>query len=729
MLPRPRPLLICLLAACLAAPVVGVSPARAADDGWESSGGGRKYLGYPLGLLDGSCIHAQGENFARITGVTKGGPLDKAGLQRGDEIIGFAMDGDMVRLPVNSGRHETMRALGEAIDAAGARPDRTLKLMVRAGRREGWMRAVLAPVPRFGKNYPFGCRKSAGMFQASCNWMIAHLGAGSPGAQSAWMGLALMCSPDPRHQAHVHKIAQSFEGHLKRNPDVGHNAHMGWTMVFLAEYSWRYAKSDPTGFMRRKAILEAMSKVLVARQGRANNKGHECAPGYDGVFFHGGGDRCYGGTGQNLATTAAFMGWCAANKLNGAQVDQGAWNLTYTFLTRKCMGGNDQSGYGIGYSAGGPDGEGSARTAQLGHALLNMGLPELLPAAKFPPLKVSPKDMLRYGAGMGTWCFGNSPSTPESHAVGSFPMIAATALIWRTGGTRQYREHMDRWKWYLALSMQPAGHARFVPGNIGVGGDSYLGLDTVANCVVAMMLAAPTRKLVMFGALDPQGAGPHNPYRLGGAEPEPSGEYKIGDGQVADPIGITDIDKRIASLQGCYKAVLRGEFSETLQRLEEIRTKKIADADAAAADKLIAYIYAQGVDPQIKAIEELLAIGDPLSAYRRFNLFKPDFPYVGERKARVAALAAKFQNPATTALMDVGRDYEKVLLVYQAQPEEQRAKMEAFAKAHPDGFYGASAKEALAIQAKNGAPAAAAAAAAVGGDPALGGSPVAEEDE
>ncbi len=729
MTPRAKPLVACLLTAFLVAPGVGLSPARAADDGWEGSSAGRKYLAYPLGLLDGDCIQAQGEDFARITRVTQGGPLDKAGLQKGDEIIGFAFDGDMIRLPVNKGNHETMRALGEAIDEAGARPDRTLKLMVRAGRREGWMRAILAPTPRFGKNYPYNCPKSMGMFHACCDWMIAHLGAGSPSAQSAWMGLALMCSPDPRHQAHVHKIAQAFEARLRANPDVGHNAHMGWTMVFLAEYSWRYAKSDPTGFMRRKAILEAMSRVLVARQGRANNKGHECAPGYDGVFFHGGGDRCYGGTGQNLATTAAFMGWCAAAKLNGAQVDQGAWNLTYTFLTRKCMGGNDQSGYGIGYSAGGPDGQGSARTAQLGHALLDMGLPELLPAAKFPPLKYAQKDMLRYGSGMGTWCLGNSPSTPESHAVGSFPMIAATALIWRTGGLKSYREHMDRWKWYLSLSMQPDGHARYVPGDIGPAGDSYLGEETVANCVAAMMLAAPTRKLVMFGALDAKGPGPDNPYHLGGAGPAPAGDYKIGDGYVADPVGIADIDKRIASLQGCYKSALRGEFSETLQRLDEIKTKKISEADAAAADKLVAYIYTQGIDPQIKSIEESLAAGDPLSAYRRFNLFKPDFPYVGERKAKVASLAAQFQNPATTAMMDAGRDYEKVLLIYQAQPEEHRAQMEAFAKAHPNDFYGASAKEALAIQAKNGAPVAAAAAAAVGGDPELNGSPVTEEDE
>lgn len=719
-----RPLALGLAAACFLPPQATPDARAEAGQEWGGSSHGLKYLVYPLGTLGGTCLHASGEDYVRLAGVTPGGPLDKVGLIRGDEIIGYALGTEVVRLPPDRGGHETMRCLAEGIDAAQAREDHTLRLMIRAGRREGWKVLDLPYAPRFGKNYPFGCKKSAWMYRSSCDWMIARMGVSGPGNVGSWMGLALMCSPDPRHLAHVQKMVKHFESALSANPDVGHNTNMGWTMTFLAEYSWKHAKDDPSGFMRRKAILEKMSQVLVARQGRVNNKGHECPPGYDGVFFHGGGDRCYGGTGQNLATTAAFMGWCNASKLNGAKVDQGAWNLTYKFLTRHCMSGSEQGGYGIGYTMGGADGEGSGRTAQCGHALLNAGLGDLLPASKFPSLKVVQKDLVRLGSGMGRWCLGNSPRTPESHAVGSFPMIAATALLWRTEGLAGYRSHMDRWKWYLTLSLQPDGHASFVPGYIGPAGDNYLGEEAVANCVAALMLAAPTRKLVMFGALDPSGNGADNPYHLGGADKTAdSGVYKLdeGDGN-ADPIGLTGLEKLLPTLQGSHKALLRGEFSEALKRLDALRGKKLTQADQAAADKMTAYAYTQGLDPQIKSVEDALAQGDTLSAYRRFNLFKgsDDYAYLGERRNKVSALEAKFKEPATLALLDTGRAYEKVLLPYQAQPEEYRPKMEAFAKAHPDGFYGRQAVAALAIQAKNGAPA------------SQGGglwSPVADEDE
>ncbi len=729
--PALRSLFFPLAAACiLAAPV---SPDASAEPGkeWGGETKGLKYLAYPLGALDGDCLHAKEEDYVRLTRVTAGGPLDKAGLIKGDEIIGYALGTEVTRLPADKGAHETMRALAEAIDAAQAREDGTLRLMVRAGRREGWKVVNLPHVPRFGKNYPFGCKKSQWMFHTNCDWMIANLGVSSPGNVGSWMGLALMCSPDPRHQAHVPKMIKKFEAALSANPDVGHNSAMGWTMTFLSEYSWKHAKDDPAGFLRRKAILEKMAHVLVARQGRANNKGHESAPGYDGVFFHGGGDRCYGGTGQNLATTAAIMGWSNAAKLNGAKIDQAAWDLTYTFLTKKCMGGNDKTGYGIAYSAGGPDGEGSARTAQTGHALITMALPDFLPAAKFPPLKTVSKDLGRLGVGMGKWCLGNSPSTPESHAVGSFPMIAATALIWRTEGIKGYREHMDRWKWYLTLSLQPDGHAHFVPGYIGPAGDNYLGEEAVSNCVSALMLAAPTRKLVMFGAMDPQGSGPDNPYHLGGADGGAQVEYKIGEGGAeSDPIGVFGLAKLIPTLQGSHKALLRGDFSEALKRLDELQGKKLTDADKAATEKMTAYVYAQGLDPQFKSIEDALAEGDALSAYRRFNLFKnsDDYAYLGDRKARAAALEAKFKDSGVSAQLDAGRAYEKVLLPYQAQPEEYRPKMEAFAKAHAGDFYGRQAEAALAIQAKNGAPGAGGAAGAGAEGGAGPSSPVVDED-
>jgi hypothetical protein len=277
-------------------------------------------------------------------------------------------------------------------------------------------------------------------------------------------------------------------------------------------------------------------------------------------------------------------------------------------------------------------------------------------------------------------------------------------MIWRVGGPKAYRAHMDEWKWYLQLMMQPDGHAKFVPGKANNGGDGYLGEETVANCIAALMIAAPTRKLIMFGAMDPKEGYPGNPYTMP-ADNEQA--YKLGETGV-DPLSIPGLDKMTATLTGCRVQILDGRVSEALQRLDELRTKKITEAEMAAVEKLTAYAYDQCLDPQLKAVEEVLAGGDPLAAYRRYNLFKPEYPYAPKLKERMAALEAAFAAPKTNTLMDTGRAFEQILLQYQAKPEEYRAKMEAFVKANPDSLYGKNGQQALDTQAQNGATAQAA---------------------
>ena len=209
--------------------------------------------------------------------------------------------------------------------------------------------------------------------------------------------------------------------------------------------------------------------------------------------------------------------------------------------------------------------------------------------------------------------------------------------------------------------------------------------------------------LIMFGAMDPKAGYPGNPYTT----PSDTPEYKLGETGV-DPLSIPGIEKMTATLFGCRTQIQDGRVSEALQRLDELRTKKITEAEMAAVEKLTAYAYDQCLDPQLKAVEEALTGGDPLTAYRSFNRIKPDYPYAPKFKDRMATLDATFAAPKTGTLMDTGRAFEQILLQYQAKPEEYRAKMEAFVKANPDSLYGKNGQQALDTQAQNGATAQAA---------------------
>ena len=646
---------------------------------------------YPLGAMGGMAEHLFGEDYLRIKAVDRGGPLDKAGLRSGDEIIGVRDE----RFKPDDKNYMTggtgpLRSLGEALDQAQGSAESSVILWMRSGRREIHVPVPVAHMGSFSKDFPLKCPKSMYLFHASCNWLIANLGEGGANIQSAMMGLSLMCSPDPRHQAHVHKIAARVEHDLKAHLG-GFSIHTAWAGIFLAEYNWRYRLSDPQGFRRRQYILKHVCDYFTTIQGRPDNKGHECAPGYDGVFFHGDGDRCYGGTGQNLVGTGVLFFWAICAKTNGIKLNQKAYDLTYDFIARRSTDGSAKSGMAVGYSRGGGvgDGQSNGRTGQAAQAMLFDGSSESVDK----------------GLAMGKFLVEHSAQCREAHAITSLGIIPASAAIWRVGGPAAYRTHMDEWKWYLELMMQPDGHARFIPGKANNGGDTYLGQETMANCIAAMMIAAPTRKLLIFGAIDPKEGFPGNPYNQAAADPAGAGEYKIGEGGGdIDPLPIANLNKMTATIRGCRTQILEGHVSEALQRLDELKSKRITDAEKAAAEQLTAYAYDQCLTPQVQPMEEALAAGDPLTAYRHYNLFKPDHAYAPKLKDRMTALEAAFESPQTKALMGIGRAYELVLLQYQAKPEEYRAKMEAFVKANPDNFYGKNGRQALDTQAQNGAP-------------------------
>jgi hypothetical protein len=86
----------------------------------------------------------------------------------------------------------------------------------------------------------------------------------------------------------------------------------------------------------------------------------------------------------------------------------------------------------------------------------------------------------------------------HAHAMSSIGLIFGFSGI-KQGSPRKYSEVMETWVPYLELSRLPSGGAAFFGGKRNIGGDQYLGLPSIGNASVGMILASAENRLFMHG--------------------------------------------------------------------------------------------------------------------------------------------------------------------------------------------------------------------------------------
>jgi len=226
--------------------------------------------------------------------------------------------------------------------------------------------------------------------------------------------------------------------------------------IYLAEYVLA------TGDEQWLPTIQLLCDALVARQTEQGRYGHGIKVGY-------------GGKGLNIINTHAHLLWALAERA-GCELDEGAWQRSLAEI-QKSTGENGgvrywtlQTGYW----------DACARTGQMALALSLRG--------EQPDL----------AARMASYLDQHSARMREAHATGSIGMIFGTAALRRIDRDA-FRRHLDRWRWYGALMLQPDGSAGYVGGKRNNGGDHYLNKQHIANAIAGVMLACKRGNLHICG--------------------------------------------------------------------------------------------------------------------------------------------------------------------------------------------------------------------------------------
>jgi len=415
-----------------------------------------------------------------VVNLIKKAPGHKCGLKIGDVIYGVngksftRMDWD-----VNAGRKGSFRDLGTAIEDSEANKNGLVELMVRRGTATTVIKVQLPQIGGLSKTYPFNCPKSMTYYDEICDHLAStqksngSFGTGIIGSSVA--GLALLGHGGSKYRRNIESVVD-YVGRTE-TMKAGCYAGFGTTWqimyqgVFLAEYYL------VTGNKRVLPVIQHLADVAGASMyNRMENKsgayygtfGHYINPDMDAQ------ETVYK---MSVITAGIAWSWALASQA-GADVPIENWEAI-TYHINRATGNNG----GMGYC--GPGG-GSGSHPGVSNSML--------------ALSCAPKDRRHDGNLKKLRGFlaneDNFGSVMINHGVSVTPFYTTSLALYRTD-KRAYRDFMDYWKWYITLTRGPDNYALYWDMS-GGGGDCKLGVDTLMNAAIGIMMGAANGRLFMY---------------------------------------------------------------------------------------------------------------------------------------------------------------------------------------------------------------------------------------
>jgi hypothetical protein len=327
--------------------------------------------------------------------------------------------------------------------------------------------------PSFSFSRPLACGKRKDYLAEIARHLVAvqeKNGRWKPGVggdadvyTTAFCGLVLLANNDPSHLSSVKRgigfvKKASIDSIDPTNPKVGpKNWQTAANGILLAEY--QLATGDNTYFEELKKCCDLLAK-RVTEKGTMGH--HYSIP--------------YSGGGLIVINVQAHLAWALAEKC-GHPIDEKTWKNSFSEVSKSL----DRKTGALGYSSrapGSPDI--SARTGAMATALMVAGRDKDF-ANSLAESLVRLNGRMRH-----------------AHAMSSIGLIFGFSGI-KQGSPRKYAEVMETWVPYLELSRLPRGGAAFFGGKRNIGGDQYLGLSSIGNATVGMILASAEDRLFMHG--------------------------------------------------------------------------------------------------------------------------------------------------------------------------------------------------------------------------------------
>jgi hypothetical protein len=429
---------------------------------------------FPLGVLEATGRLKDGDKEILIMDVGKGGAAQSGGLKVGDRVMMIeGKTSQPFSTKTDTGLEGPQALLGNSLDRKSASSKPVLSLRVRRESEQLSLSIDLPKSPSFSFSRPLACGKRKDYLAEIARHLVAvqeKNGRWKPGVggdadvyTTAFCGLVLLANNDPSHLSSVKRgigfvKKASIDSIDPTNPKVGpKNWQTAANGILLAEY--QLATGDNTYFEELKKCCDLLAK-RVTEKGTMGH--HYSIP--------------YSGGGLIVINVQAHLAWALAEKC-GHPIDEKTWKNSFSEVSKSL----DRKTGALGYSSrapGSPDI--SARTGAMATALMVAGRDKDF-ANSLAESLVRLNGRMRH-----------------AHAMSSIGLIFGFSGI-KQGSPRKYPEVMETWAPYLELSRLPRGGAAFFGGKRNIGGDQYLGLSSIGNATVGMILASAEDRLFMHG--------------------------------------------------------------------------------------------------------------------------------------------------------------------------------------------------------------------------------------
>jgi len=280
---------------------------------------------------------------------------------------------------------------------------------------------------------------------------------------TAFCGLVLLANNDPSHLSSIKRGADYVKKASISSIDLNDpkKGPKNWQTVangiFLAEY--QLATGDKTYFEELKKCCDLLSK-RVTEKGTMGH--HYSIP--------------YSGGGLIVINVQAHLAWALAQKC-GHPINEKSWRNSLSEVMKSI----DPKTGALGYSSRAPwSPDIAARTGAMITALIVAGREKKF-AYSLAESLVQLNGRMRH-----------------AHAMSSIGLIFGFSGI-KLGAFKHYGNIMETWMPYLELSRLPQGSAVYFGGKRNIGGDQYLGISSIGNAMVGMVLASGEDRLFMHG--------------------------------------------------------------------------------------------------------------------------------------------------------------------------------------------------------------------------------------
>jgi len=429
---------------------------------------------FPMGVLEATGRLKDGEKEILVMDVGKGGAAETAGLKVGDRVM--MIEGktpDAFSKKTDTGLEGPQALLGNSLDRKSASSKPLLSLRVRRDSGQVNLTIDLPKNSSFSLSRPLACPKRKGYLSKIADHLVEiqeRNGRWKPGVggdadvyTTAFCGLVLLANNDPAHLSSVKRAIEfvkkaSIDSINPDDPKVGpKNWQTAANGILLGEY--QLATGDKTYFEDLKTCCD----LLAERVTEKGTMGHHYSIPYSGG-------------GLIVINVQAHLAWALAEKC-GHPINEKAWKNSASEV-RKSL---DPKTGALGYSSRAtwsPDI--AARTGAMATAL-----------------SVAGRDK-KFASSLGDALVRLNGRMRHAHAMSSIGLIFGFSGI-KVGSPRRYSEVMETWMPYLELSRLPRGGAAFFGGKRNIGGDQYLGLASIGNASVGMILASAEDRLFMHG--------------------------------------------------------------------------------------------------------------------------------------------------------------------------------------------------------------------------------------